>query len=239
MPRLTPFDLVFQQIAEETFPKIRSALQEAGYDPRDRDRFLMVREVVTLLRDLRPDEGLGEGIDQLAALIHHAYLFWEAGQPKVELSLERLTGLLAGSPAGEEGDAPPAFYVHVPERRVWAQVIPGQPHEPLDGCFVHSAQDPGVVRVLGIFGIHPDREGFSVVETAGPRPAALARQDGTALFAPTLPGGAAARLFSLTGEEELLDLGWRMNKLGAWSWELGARGSELHADSSRLPAPSS
>jgi hypothetical protein len=239
MPRPTPFDLVFPQIAQETFPKIRSALQQAGHDPRDRDRFLMVREVVTLLRDLRPDEGLGEGIDQLVALVHHAYLFWEAGQPTVELSLERLTGLLAGSPAEEESEPPPAFYVHVPERRVWAQVVPGQSHEPLDGCFVHSAPDDVAVRVLGIFGLHPEREGFSVVEAAGPRPAALARQDGTTLFAPTLPGGAAARLFSLTGEEELLDLGWRMYKLGASSWELGARASQLHVDNSQLPAPSS
>jgi hypothetical protein len=239
MPRPTPFDLVFQQIAQETFPQIRSALQQAGHDPRDRDRFLMVRDVVALLRDLRPDEGLGEGIDQLVALIHHAYLFWEAGQPRVELSLERLTGLLAGSPGEEEGDSPPALYVQVPERKVWAQVIPGQPHEPLDGCFVHSAQDAGVLRVLGIFGIHPDREGFSVVEAAGPRPAALARQDGTALFAPTLPGGAAARLFSLTGEEELLDLGWRMHELVAGSLELRAMGSELALTRSQLPAPSS
>lgn len=213
--RPSPFDLVFQQIAEETFPRIQSALQQGGHDPRDRDRFLMVREVVTLLRDLRPDEGLGEGIDQLAALIHHAYLFWEAGQPAVELSLARLTGLLAGSPGEEAGDPPPAFYAQVPERRVWAQVIPGQPHEPLDGCFVHSAQEAGALKVLGVFGIHPEREGFTVVETSGPRPTALTRPDGSPLFSPTLQGGAAAGLFSLTGEEELLDLGWRIQQLGA------------------------
>jgi len=237
--RPTPFDLVFHQVAEGTFPRIRSTLQQAGHDPTDRDRFLMVREVVTLLRDLRPDEGLGEGIDQLAALIHHAYLFWDAGQPTIELSLGRLTGLLAGTPDEEEGDSPAAFYVQVPERRVWAQVVPGQSHEPLDGCFVHSAPDHGGLRVLGIFGVHPEREGFSVVEASGSRPAALARPDGTALFAPTLPGGAAAGLVSLTGEEELLDLGWRIHKLGAGSWELRARGSELSVTRSPLPAPSS
>jgi hypothetical protein len=215
MPRPTPYELVFPQIAQDTFPSIRSALEQPGIDPQDRDRFLMLREVVTLLRDLRPEEGLGEGIDQLAALIHHAYLFWDAGEPTVEVSAERLIALLAG-PAGEEhGDPPVAYYAQVPEHRVWAQVVPGQPHEPLDGCFVHSSPNPASLRVLGVFGIHPEREGFSVVEAAGPRPAALARADGTLLFSTTLPGGAAARLFSLTGEEELLDLGWRTRVMAA------------------------
>jgi hypothetical protein len=236
--RPTPFDLVFQQISQDVFPSIRTALENGGHDHRDRDRFLMVREVVTLLRDLRPEEGLGEAIDQLAALVHHAYLFWEAGEHTVELSQERLAGLLA-QPHGDAGaEPPPAYYVQVPERKVWAGVIPGQPPEPLDGCFVHSSE-AGSLRVLGVFGVYPEREGFSVVEATGPIPVALAREDGTALFAPVLPGGAAARLFSLVGEEELLDLGWRMYKLGAGSWELRARGSELGVTSPQLPAAGS
>jgi hypothetical protein len=73
----------------------------------------------------------------------------------------------------------------------------------------------------------------------GPRPLALVRADGTELFAPTLTGGQAAGLFSITGEEELLELGWRIQELGAWSWERRAEGSELGVPSSQLPAPSS
>jgi hypothetical protein len=208
-PRPTPFDLAFEALTQTTFPAIKEALDQAGYDPRDRDAFLLLREVVTLLRDLRPDEGLGEGIDQLAALVQHAYLYWAAGASTVELSLEQLRELLTAPPEPADTAFPlPAFYAQVPERRIWAQVIPGQPHEPLDGCFVHFLADPTVLRVLGVFGVHPDRPGFSVVEVAGPRPVALARADGSALFAPILSGGAAAGLFSLAGEEELLDLGW-------------------------------
>src|SRR5580765_7484927 len=94
MPRPTPFDLVFGQLAQEVFPKIRLALDQAGHDPRDRDRFLMLREVLTLVRELRPEEGLGEGIDQLAALVHHAYLYWEAEKRVIELDAEHLTSLL-------------------------------------------------------------------------------------------------------------------------------------------------
>lgn len=212
--RPTPFDLVFRQAAEEVFPKIRQALKQADRDSRDRDQFLMLRDVVTLLHELRPDEGLGEGIDQLAALLHHVYLFWEAEEPVVEVASDSLTSLL-GTPATDlEGDVP-AYYAVFPEHRIWAQVIPEHPPEPLDGCFVHSAPHLAGLRVLGVFGIHPERQGFSVVETAGGRPLSLVRSDGTELFAPTLTGGRAAGLFSITGEEELLLLGWLTRNLTA------------------------
>jgi hypothetical protein len=210
MPRPTPFDLVFGQSAQAVFPKIRLALDQAGHDPRDRDRFLMLREVVTLVRELRPEEGLGEGIDQLVALVHHAYLYWEAEQRVIELTAEHLTSLLrTPTSSGHREEVPSAYYTQMPQHRIWAEVIAGHPPEPLDGCFVHFISDGAALRVLGVFGIHPEREGFSVVEAMGPRPLTLVRADGTELFAPTLTGGRAAGLFSITGEEELLDLGWR------------------------------
>ena len=77
--RATPFDLVFESAALTSFPAIRQTLAQEKRDPRDRDAFLMVRETLLLLRELRPDEGLGEGIDQLTALVHHAYLYWDSG----------------------------------------------------------------------------------------------------------------------------------------------------------------
>jgi hypothetical protein len=214
LSRPTPFDLVFQSAADTTFPTIRGALDQAGQDPRDRDRFLMLREVVTVLREMRPDEGLGEGIDRLAALVHHAYLFWDGGALTVEFPLEGLAERLeSGANPGENEVQGPAYYAQVPERRIWAQVIPGEPHEPMDGCFVHYLPGSAELRVLGVFGIHPERAGFSVVEVTGPAPRALARLDGTDLFAPMLAGGAAAKLFSIAGEEELLELGWRSHQV--------------------------
>ena len=235
--RLTPFDLVFRPASQEIFPGIRRALEEGGHDPRDRDRFLMLREVVTLLRELRPEQGLGEGIDQLAALLHHAYLYWDAGEPTLDVPLR----LVAAGDAGAEehrADPPLAYYAVMPEHRIWAEVIPGQPSEPLDGCFVHPVPG-GTLRVLGVFGIHRDREGFSVVEAVGARPVCLTRADGSPLFEPILPGGKAAGLFSISGEEELLELGWRVNQLGAGSRELGPEGAMVQISSSQLPAPSS
>jgi hypothetical protein len=226
--RPTPFDLVFLPAAETIFPTIRKVLSQTGQDPRNRDQFLMMREVVTLLRDMRPEDGLGEGIDRLAALLHHAYLFWDAGRITFQFPLDGLVQP-QGAPSSSdrtETERPP-YYAQVPERRIWAQVIPGEPHEPMDGCFVHGLPESDELRVLGVFGIHPERAGFSVVEVAGPRTGTLTRLDGSLLFAPVLPGGAAAKLFSVAGEEELLELGWRAHEIGA----------TLVASSSTLPAP--
>jgi hypothetical protein len=213
MARPTPFDLVFARTAGTVFPLVRAALAREGHDGADRDAFLMVPEVITLLHDLRPEEGLGEGMDQLVALVHHAYLLWDAGALTLPLSPDRVAQLLAspGEGAIEPGQPPRAFYAQLQDRQVWAQVVDDHPAEPMDGCFVHSRGPE--LRVLGIFGLRPEREGFSAVEASGPRPHGLLRPDGTALFSPVLSGGRSAGLYSLVGGEELLELGWRTRAL--------------------------
>lgn len=215
MAHPTPLDLVFGTTANPAFTAIRASLERGGHAPTDRDAFLLVPEAVSLLHDLRPDEGLGEGMDQLVAFLHHAYLTWDAGALTLALSGERLAALLEGPPPPAPGaDEPPrAYYAQLLDRQVWARVVGDGTVEPMDGCFVHTT--PGSeLRVLGIFGLRPDRAGFSAVETAGPRSDGLVRPDGTPLFAPTLAGGEAAGLFSLAGAEELLELGWRTRALG-------------------------
>ena len=124
--------------------------------------------------------------------------------------------MLLETPSETPGTAetPRAYYAQLPERRVWASVVEGEPAEPLDGCFVSRVPDADL-RVLGVFGLRPDRAGFSAVEVSGAWPGRPARADGSALFAPTLPGGKAAGLHSITGEEELLELGWRTTGLAA------------------------
>lgn len=216
MARPTPYDLFLAPIADESFPRVRTSLAAAGVDPADRDGFLMDREVVTLIRELRGDKALGEAMDQMVALVHQTYLAWDAGLVLVPLSEEAAESVLDGRPAEmpEAAETPRAYYAQLPERRVWASVVEGEAPEPLDGCFVSRTPDGGL-RVLGIFGLRPERAGFSAVEVGGGRPEALARADGSALFAPTLPGGSAAGLYSITGEEELLELGWRTTGLAA------------------------
>jgi hypothetical protein len=207
--RPTPFALVFAPIADERFPAIRAAFGAAHQDPRDRDAFLLTREAVVLLRELRPEEGMGEGIDQLAALLHHAYLFWDAGELMRTLAPEELGDLLDHAPGSPGPEVPPAAYVQLPERRVWARPVENEAFEPLDGWFAHLSPGDQELRALGVFGLHPDRMGFTVVEAVGPRTPGLVRTDGSPLFAPTLPGAAAAGLSSITGAEELRELAWR------------------------------
>jgi hypothetical protein len=209
MPRPTPFDLVFHRVAESSFPRIAASLAASGGDPADRDAFLMDREVITLLRDLRPEEGVGEAMDQMVALVHHAYLAWAAGVVTISVSREAAEDMLGPATTGT-GDPTehPAYYAQFPERMIWASVIEDEVPEPLDGVFVSPKPD-GDLRVLGIFGLRPDRPGFSAVEASGSRIEGLAREDGTALFDPTLEGGAAAGLRSIIDEAELLELGWR------------------------------
>jgi hypothetical protein len=200
---------VFHRVAESSFPRIAESLAASGVDPANRDAFLMDREVITLLRELRPDEGLGEAMDQMVALVHHAYLAWAAGAVTLTVSREAAEGMLGqATPDTADPTEVPPYYAQFPERMIWASVIEDEVPEPLDGVFV-SPVPGGDLRVLGIFGLRPDRPGFSAVEASGARVEGLAREDGTPLFDPTLDGGAAAGLRSIIGEAELLELGWR------------------------------
>jgi hypothetical protein len=204
--RVAPYALVLGTIAPDRFPVLREGIAAAGRDPRDRDAFLMVREVVELLRELEPEEGLGEGIATMAAFLHQSYLYWMDGERTVTIEVEALERALV-----DESPAPsphPSSYIQLPPLRVWGIGVEGGPAEPLDGWF--ASQSGESLSVLAIFGIHPGRAGFTAVEVAGPRPGVLERADGSALFSAALPGAAQAGLASIVGAEELLELAWRL-----------------------------
>ena len=217
--RPTPYALVLESLGPERFPPIQRALASRQLDARDRDSFLMIPEAVGLVREMRPAGGLGEGMDQLVAFVHHAYLFWDAGEPVLEIDRSLLDALLAGTADLSTGQPHSAWYVQLPERRLWARVLEDAAHEPLDGFFADGAPQ-GTLRVLGVLGLRPDRDGFSAVEVEGPRPGALERDDATPPFSANLPGGAAADLYAIGNAGELLELGWRT----AGAWPAGAKG---------------
>jgi hypothetical protein len=208
--RPTPFSLVFGDLAAGRFPAIDHAISQSGVDPRERDAFLLLREVSQLVRELRPDEGLGEGVEVLASLVQAAYLFHRSGQRIVSVDDATLRALVREAPDAGPGPASPRdpAYVQLPPLRVWGAALEGGPAEPLDGWFVTGGT--AALSLVAVFGIHPGREGFTVVEASGPPPEGLRRPDGTALFAPIRAGGAAAGLASVSGTEELLELAWRV-----------------------------
>jgi|KBSSwiStaDraftv2_1062776.scaffolds.fasta_scaffold52865_2 hypothetical protein len=212
MTRPTPFSLVFGELAAERFPALQQGLTAAGRDPRDRNAFLLVREVNALMQELRPEEGFGEGVGVMAALLHASYLFWLDGERVVAIDDPLLTRLLSAPPTRRDSrlPSPGGAYVQLPSLRVWGTPVESAAPEPLDGWFVVRGEEE--LAVVAVFGLHPGRGGLTVAEVAGPALAGLARADGSALFSPTLAGGNAAGLASIQGEEELLELAWRVEE---------------------------
>lgn len=201
--RTDPFTLVFGELAEERFPALKASLASSGKDPFDRDSFILDQAVTEFLRDLVPEDAPPESLHEFIAVLQHGYLFWANGARIVSITA---TGLPStGSHAPSAPHAP--LYLQLPSHLYWAQLEPDEPHEPLDGFFIYPIGQG--VRALAIFGVHPERPGFSVAEVAGERPAPLPpRPDGSAPFAPLMDGGAAAGLRSVAGPDELLALAW-------------------------------
>ncbi len=201
----TPFGLVFASLADERFGAIREALGDA---PR-LDDFLMAAPVIELLRDLRPEEGLGDAVDDFVAFVHAAYRHWASGTPVRILDREATDRLLAAAgtatrPSGDSGHAA-TEYIQVAPRRIWARLQDQETHEPLDGWFaVHEGE---ALRVVACLGLHQSRPGLSVLVAEG-RPSPGPAREGDAPFAATMEGGAAAGLASLDNAEELLRLAW-------------------------------
>lgn len=215
MPPETPFVLALGDALSNRFPAIQRDLVEQGRAPSDRDAFVLTQDAAALIRELRPDQGVGEAIDQLVAFVHHAFLWWAGGEHLLGLTAPELRAVLAEPVHATDAADGVSFYAALPQRILWAEVIDGAPVEPLDGCSIQT--DGDAIRVLGVFGIRAGRSGFSVVETSGPRAAALARPDATALFASRLAGGMPTDLHSIDGGEELLELGWRLRDVAAAS----------------------
>jgi hypothetical protein len=212
--RATPFDLAFGAEAETRFPPIRDSLKASGRDPHDPDDFILDREVVTLLRELVPEEGVGEAVQQHVALLQHSYLYWDEGSWLFRLTRDRTKALLSTPPAAGSAEPPRAYYVQFPERLIWAELAPEEPHQPLDGLFVRPWPREGYF-VLAVFSMHPGQQGFTVVDVDGYRESDLQRGDGSPIFSPVLPGGDAAGLYSIVGGEEVLELAARTATLAA------------------------
>lgn len=217
--RATPFALAFGDI-EPRFPAIAEALQQDGAAATDRDRFVLLEPVGRLLREIVPEDAGADALEAHLLLLHHAYLFWAAEQRVYRISdhaLRRAVGekrITTRLPHA-------AQYLQLPELRVWGAPNEASPPEPLDGMFVNEVPGgTGAISVLAIFGMRPDRPGFSAVGLegrgdpddpgAGEIEIAAARDDGSAPFAPTLAGGTAAGLYSVANAGELLLLTCRL-----------------------------
>lgn len=209
--RIHPFEAVFGSMAEARFPMLRQGIAAVGRDARDRDAFVLVREVVELLRELRPVEAEGDGVDQLVAFVHAAYVYWADGLRTVVVDRETLDDLVVHD--AEPGPLPAGsgYYVQLAPQRVWGESQAGVPVEPLDGWF--ALPRAGELELVAVFGLHPTRDGLTVVTVGGPRSERLVRLDRSRLFAPRFEGAAAAGLWQVDGGDEVLELAYRCHDL--------------------------
>ena len=167
--------------------------------------------MVTLIRDLRGDEALGEAMDQMVALVHHAYLAWDAGLILVPLTDEATEAMLSEPAAGDARGGRPAEGLLRPAagaaglgqrrggragRAAGRLLREPRARMPTSACSPSS-------------GSGPTAPASARWRWRGRGPAGWPAPTARALFAPALPGGRAAGLRSITGEEELLELGWR------------------------------
>jgi len=217
--RETPFSLVFANLARERFPAVTEAMKTADVAVADRDAFVLLEAVGRVLKDLMPDDAPPDALDAQVALLHHAYRHWAAGGWVYQIAPEVLRAATQGGPLSSALPTD-ACYLQVPEQRIWAELEPGAPPEPLDGLYVASGAEPGEVSVVGVFGMRRGRPGISVVTVLGRADADEAaadevevlaqREDGTPAFAPTMPGADRAGLYAIASPGELLLLAARL-----------------------------
>jgi len=220
--RPTPFGLVFADVATERFPAIAATLTQQELSSADRDHFVLLEPVGRMLRDIVPQDAGPDALEAHVLLLHHAYRHWAAGGWVYRIGERALEQAASGKRIASHLPHP-ALYLQLPELRVWGVTTAGGPPgppEPLDGVFVSETSAPGGIAVLGIFGMRPDRAGFSAVGLEGhadvddpvgtEMEVAAARDDGGAAFGPTLAGGAQAGLYSLANAGELLLLTCRL-----------------------------
>ncbi|HXV85633.1 MAG TPA: hypothetical protein VD793_02985 [Gemmatimonadales bacterium] len=206
MSRLHPFDLAFGEAAETGLAGIHAA--HAG--ALDRRRFLQLESVQRLLDEFGPqaDTPLQAALmEEFGVLLYAAYHFWAAGRVTVDVSLESVERAAGGEDHTRELPTG-AWYLRLPEHRMWAQIAPDAPHEPLDGVFLVSPPAAGDLTVVAVLGLRPDRPGFSQIAVTAAREdlaAAGAHRPGR-LFAPVMEGGERAGFRSVTTEGELVYL---------------------------------
>jgi hypothetical protein len=205
--RPLPWTDLIEAIGTKRFEDIREAVTAGKVDAANRDAFVLVGPAGALLKDLMPEEAPAQAVTEYAALLHLLYLHWDAGQPVRQLDRTALDAALADqSPLGRPPAAPGVRYLQLPERAVWAEPNPGEPHEPFDGCFVQLSAS--AVTVLAILGFRPERAGFTTVEASAPLPLAplAPRPDGSPVFTNVLPAGERMGFRSVVSPGELVAL---------------------------------
>jgi hypothetical protein len=233
--RVTPYELAIpgRAFVEEHFPSIAREAESRHVDPSDPGGFVLLASAGAALQEIKGESDDPELIRQHGALLFHAWHLWRNGERIVLAPVERVRSLVEAR-IEREGWEPrlpvPAGYLQLPQHMVWVRAGPADTPESLDGFFWTRSRGD-TLSLLLVAGIHRDRAGFSVVEIP-PLPLADAgewlrlqgREEGRD-FAPTLPGGELAGLYSVETGGEALKLAARLllhlEKSEGWGADTG------------------
>ncbi|MGD2046619.1 MAG: hypothetical protein PVH96_10380, partial [Gemmatimonadota bacterium] len=158
--RVTPFEIAFPD--EDAIQRLVREMDEeaAGrdVDPQLPGIFVTLGAVGDFVRDLQAPDAPDEAARELGALLFHAVHFARSGRRLHLLETAATRYLVEGAPAGEPRPPAPAGYLQLPQHLFWMDAGEGAP-ESVDGAF-WVASDAGVLHVLPITGVLPERMAF-------------------------------------------------------------------------------
>ena len=207
MSRPHPFDLVFGQLAEATFPRLVGESSTEDIDIATFAKLGVVQELVSTLGVPELAEQNAQALEEYLLLIYVAYRFWRSGQQTHEVDRSALDGLVDQHPVSKRSSGFPACYLRLPERWFWAQIDETAPHEPLDGLFA-TPSGARQVTVVGILGLRTERGGFSQISVTATHTDidAAPHTVRKPVFAPLMAGGTEAGFRSVASLGEMLYL---------------------------------
>lgn len=211
--RVTPFEIAFhdEEVVDRLLDEIREETTSRAVDPQLPGVFITLGAVGDFVRELKAPDAPEEAAHQLGALLFHAVHFAREGRPLYLLRTAATRYLIEGAPAGRPRPPSPAGYLQLPQHLFWMDGAGEGAPESIDGLF-WFASDQGMLHVLPVTGLLPDRMGFRALplpeaplaDAAGWLDADV-RDEGED-YSSSLPGHDLDRLYSMRTAGEVLKL---------------------------------
>ncbi len=207
MSRPHPFDLVFGQLADNTFSRVVSESSIENVDIATFAKLGVVQELVSTLGVPELAEQNAQALEEYLLLIYVAYRFWRSGRQTYDVDRAALDGLIDMPPAAMRFSESTPCYLRLPERWFWAQIDETSPHEPIDGLFATPA-GASRVTVVAVLGLRSERGGFSQISVTATHTdmEAASHTVRKPPFTPLMAGGTEAGFRSIASLGELLHL---------------------------------
>ena len=218
--RITPYELLLPQedFADRRFPLIQKEAEEREADLSNPERFPLLSEAGSILRDLRGEDDDPRLIHQFGILLFHAFHFWSRGQPFFFLDTGVVRYLVDSGPESETWTTSlpaRAGYVQLPQHLIWTPGEGEAPAESLDGFF-WSAVDGENLSLLLALGLRKDRPGLSVVPLpnlpirAAAEWASMQVRPTGGDFQSSLPGSELENLYGIESGGEAVKMAMRV-----------------------------